>query len=126
MKSVTRKSRYVKPERSSLAHSAPIPGVASTARSTSGVGEGLCGQLRAFSGSGIYLASSGNVLMCNYLGTNAAGTAKLGNGYGVAVTGSGNTISGTTAATRTVTSGAATVGCSSAAVTVSLTIGSAR
>lgn len=44
----------------------------------------------------------------NYLGTDAAGTADLGNGYGVRLNGSsvtGNTVGGTTAADRNVISG---------------------
>src|SRR5438128_863891 len=48
----------------------------------------------------------GNVVVGNYLGTNAAGTAATANGNaGVGISSSNNTIGGTTAADRNVISG---------------------
>jgi hypothetical protein len=46
----------------------------------------------------------------NYIGTNASGTAGVGNVDGVDVLGSGNTIGGTTGAARNVISGNANDG----------------
>ena len=47
-----------------------------------------------------------NVVQGNYIGTNAAGTARMGNGmYGVEISQPNNTVGGTTAAARNVISG---------------------
>ncbi|MBW3539574.1 MAG: right-handed parallel beta-helix repeat-containing protein, partial [Planctomycetes bacterium] len=51
-------------------------------------------------------AGSGNQVQGNYIGTNAAGTADLGNSfYGVGISASGNVVGGTTTAARNVISG---------------------
>ena len=59
--------------------------------------------------SGIQLytsAASGNKIWDNYLGTNASGTAAIGNGNGVAIQGgANNTVGGTSSAQRNVISG---------------------
>src|SRR5262249_5267932 len=61
---------------------------------------------RAF---GLYITgatTSNNLVQGNYVGLNAAGTASLGNVYGILVSGAtGTTIGGTTAAARNVISG---------------------
>ncbi len=59
---------------------------------------------------GVYLTGatvSGTLVLGNYVGTNAAGTAAVANGWGVEIDGgaNGNTIGGTTAAHRNVLSG---------------------
>ena len=62
--------------------------------------------INRFSGSGIVLvATSTSVVAGNYLGTNAAGTAAAGNGYGVTVSSSGNIIGGFTPDARNIISG---------------------
>jgi Ca2+-binding RTX toxin-like protein len=65
------------------------------------------------SGSGVEIASSGNLVEGNYLGTNATATAALANqGDGVLFDAgaTGNTIGGATAAARNIISGNATDG----------------
>ena len=54
---------------------------------------------------GIRLVTSGNIVEGNFLGTNAAGTAALGNGVGLRAESSSNTIGGTVAAARNLISG---------------------
>ncbi|MGA2799646.1 MAG: Ig-like domain repeat protein, partial [Thermoguttaceae bacterium] len=57
---------------------------------------------------GIYFGNvaDNNIIAANFVGTNPAGTAAIGNGYGVRIkTGTGNTIGGTTAADRNIISG---------------------
>ena len=50
--------------------------------------------------------ATGNKILGNYIGTNAAGTAKLGNGwYGVEISQPNNIVGGTTAGSRNVISG---------------------
>lgn len=64
--------------------------------------------INSFNGDGIELATNGgNRIEGNYIGTNAAGTAKVQNGlHGIRVTNSpGNTLGGTTASARNVISG---------------------
>jgi uncharacterized repeat protein (TIGR01451 family) len=64
--------------------------------------------INRFGGAGINLnTDSGNLIEGNYLGTNVAGTAALGNSQGVSISGpsTNNTIGGTTAAARNVISG---------------------
>ncbi len=59
------------------------------------------------SGNGVLLYSSGNLVAGNFIGTNAAGTAALGNGSdGIFINSApSNTIGGTTAAARNIISG---------------------
>jgi hypothetical protein len=62
--------------------------------------------INRFSGAGIFLTGAGgNSIIANYLGTNPAGSAGIGNGAGISVYSSGNLIGGTTAAARNVISG---------------------
>ena len=63
--------------------------------------------INRFGGNGIVLQTSGgNVIEGNYIGTDVAGDADLGNGQnGILVTTSANTIGGTTAGARNVLSG---------------------
>jgi hypothetical protein len=76
------------------------------------VGGGSAAERNVISGNGIGVdienaSTSGNTVKGNYIGTNAAGTAAVANGYGVAL-GSGaqnNTIGGSSAAERNVISG---------------------
>src|SRR3989454_5779697 len=56
-------------------------------------------------GEGIHISSAGNIVQGNFIGTNAAGTAALGNGTGVLVTEPNNTIGGTTPGAGNVISG---------------------
>jgi hypothetical protein len=49
--------------------------------------------------------STGNKVEGNFIGTDAAGTADLGNLYGVYIEGSNNTVGGTTAGARNIISG---------------------
>ncbi len=60
-----------------------------------------------FGGDGIIISNNnGNTIQANYVGTNSAGTAALGNGHsGIGVASSNNTIGGTTATTRNIVSG---------------------
>jgi len=56
--------------------------------------------------NGVLLASSGNVIRGNYIGTNVGGTVALGNGNAVLIDNvANNTIGGTTPAARNVMSG---------------------
>ena len=66
----------------------------------------------AFPGRAIVLTGNGNdVVQCNYVGTNAAGSAAAGNWVGVAIlSGAGDTIGGTTVDARNVISGNAESG----------------
>ena len=64
-----------------------------------------------FKESGINVLSNSNIIAGNFIGTNAAGSAALGNSYGVyALNGQYNTIGGTTPAARNVISGNSTEG----------------
>jgi len=57
-------------------------------------------------GAGIHLASAGNVVEGNHIGTDVGGTEKLQNSFhGVRIDSSGNILGGTTAAARNVISG---------------------
>ena len=56
--------------------------------------------IERFSESGIDVLSDNNTVAGDFIGTNAAGTASLGNNSGVYVSGSGNMIGGTTADAR--------------------------
>ena len=58
------------------------------------------------SGVGIFLAGNNTIVAGNLIGTNAAGTAAVGNAaHGIDISGTGNTIGGTTALARNVISG---------------------
>jgi CSLREA domain-containing protein len=59
-----------------------------------------------FSGAGIDLTSSNNLITGNFIGTDFTGTTAAGNGNGIIVaSGSGNTIGGTSASARNLISG---------------------
>jgi hypothetical protein len=62
--------------------------------------------------SGIPITGQDNLILGNYLGTNAAGTAALGNGIGVVVSGLDNLIGGVTPAARNLIAGSKTEGVS--------------
>jgi parallel beta-helix repeat protein len=68
--------------------------------------------INRFSLDGISISSSNNTIRGNFIGTNAAGTAALGNRTGVAVTSTGNMIGGSGVATRNVISGNTSIGIS--------------
>jgi CSLREA domain-containing protein len=62
--------------------------------------------INSFSFYGMQIFGSSNLIQGNYIGTNVAGTAGLGNGFdGIRMIGSNNTIGGTTAAARNLISG---------------------
>jgi CSLREA domain-containing protein len=63
--------------------------------------------INGFRGAGIALsgAAAGSVIEGNYIGTDGAGAAAVGNGWGIGVTPSGVRIGGTTPAARNVISG---------------------
>jgi CSLREA domain-containing protein len=63
--------------------------------------------INSFSNPGVGISSgaTGNKVEGNYIGTDAAGTADLGNFYGVHIEGSNNTVGGTGAAARNIISG---------------------
>ncbi|HJQ71463.1 MAG TPA: FG-GAP-like repeat-containing protein [Blastocatellia bacterium] len=75
--------------------------------------------INRFSGDGIELsANGGNRIEGNFIGTNAAGTADLGNAFhGVLIHSSNNTVGGTAAGARNVISGNENIGVSLAAGT---------
>ena len=56
--------------------------------------------IQRFSGSGILVASANNIILGNFIGTNAAGTAARGNTEGVTVNAEGNFIGSGAAADR--------------------------
>ncbi|MBP8270654.1 MAG: DUF4347 domain-containing protein, partial [Sphaerotilus sp.] len=67
--------------------------------------------IQNFTASGLEIASGGNTLVGNYIGTNAVGTAAAGNAIGINIyAGAGNVVGGTTAADRNVISGNTNVG----------------
>ena len=59
-------------------------------------------------GGAIEIYSAGNVIEGNYIGTDATGTAKLANNFGIEIYSANNRIGGTTAASRNVISGNST------------------
>jgi Tol biopolymer transport system component len=59
---------------------------------------------------GLVVESTGNTIQDTYVGTNAAGTASVGNLNGILVSGNDNTIGGLTVAARNVISGNAEAG----------------
>jgi CSLREA domain-containing protein len=62
--------------------------------------------INRFANTGIFVEGGSNVIEGNFIGTNAAGTAALGNGFGVGVFYSANNIiGGTTPAARNLISG---------------------
>ena len=63
-----------------------------------------------FDGVVIFQSATGNLVQGNLIGTDASGTADLGNRIGVRVDGTGNTIGGTVAGARNVISGNDTSG----------------
>ena len=62
--------------------------------------------INRFSNTGIKIVSDNNIIAGNFIGTNAAGTAALGNAYGIYIlNGQYNTIGGTATGARNVISG---------------------
>jgi len=61
--------------------------------------------INQFGGSGIDIQSHNNTIQCNFLGTDATGTARMSNGYGLKILSSSNQIGGTTPETRNLISG---------------------
>ena len=87
-------------------------GVHNQASHTNTIGGLTAAERNVISGNkqdGILLAShgsAGNKILGNYIGTNAAGTAKIGNGmYGVEISEPNNVVGGTAAGARNVISG---------------------
>jgi hypothetical protein len=74
-----------------------VTGIAATANGTV-IGGGLIASQRntIYSNptTGLSLSGSGNVIVGNYIGTNAAGSGALANGRGILITGSSNVIGG--------------------------------
>src|SRR5262249_17799157 len=68
---------------------------------TAGAGNVISGN----STSGILLSSGGNLVQGNYIGTDASGTAALGNFNGIVASASNNTIGGTAAGAGNIISG---------------------
>ena len=92
-------------------------GVHNQASHTNTIGGLTAAERNVISGNkqdGILLAShgaAGNRILGNYIGTNAAGTAKIGNGlYGVEISEPNNVVGGTVAGARNVISGNAKSG----------------
>lgn len=92
-------------------------GVHNQASHTNTIGGKTAAERNVISGNkqdGILLAShgaAGNRILGNYIGTNAAGTAKLGNGlYGVEISEPNNVVGGTEAGARNIISGNAKSG----------------
>jgi titin len=54
---------------------------------------------------GAYISSSGNLVQGNFVGTDVAGTTRLGNVVGLSIGGSNNLVGGTTVAARNIISG---------------------
>jgi len=75
-----------------------------------GAGNLLSGQGAGWAGIALDAGTSGFVVQGNHIGTDAAGTAAVGNFAGVWIEGSGHTIGGTTAAARNLISGNTDVG----------------
>jgi CSLREA domain-containing protein len=73
-------------------------------------------------GAAIVLAGTGNKVVCNYIGTNAGGTAAVANATGISVTGGTNTIGGTTATDGNLISGNTTAAIDIAATATGTTI----
>ena len=83
----------------------------SASNTIGGTAAGAGNLISGNSKDGVELEASNNLVEGNLIGTNAAGTAALGNGLtGVYVGAASNTIGGTTAAARNVISGNGTVG----------------
>ncbi len=61
--------------------------------------------INRFRSAGVWISSGANKVQGNFIGTNAAGTADLGNGGGVWIQASNNTIGGTASGARNVISG---------------------
>ncbi len=61
--------------------------------------------INRFRGAGVEISSGANKVQGNFIGTNAAGTADLGNGGGVQIEASNNTIGGAASGARNVISG---------------------
>jgi titin len=81
-------------------------GVFISAGSNNRIGGTTAGERNLFAGNdaGIRIDSSNNVVQGNYFGTDATGTAGLGNLEGLLIRGSNNQIGGTTAAARNIIS----------------------
>jgi CSLREA domain-containing protein len=70
--------------------------------------QGDCNLISGNTNGGIYIVGANNQVLGNFIGSNATGTAAIGNGNqnpGIMVIGSGNIIGGTTPAGRNIISG---------------------
>ncbi|HUQ33560.1 MAG TPA: Calx-beta domain-containing protein [Pyrinomonadaceae bacterium] len=68
--------------------------------------------INRFSNYGITLSSANNTIRGNFIGTNASGTAALGNQVGISVGSSGNMVGGASASSRNIISGNTSIGVS--------------
>ena len=94
------------------AGTAPLPNSAdgvliengATANTIGGLASGAGNVISGNDSNGVEIDASDNLVVGNFIGTNAAGTGAIGNACGVYVGAASNTIGGTTAAARNVIS----------------------
>jgi hypothetical protein len=75
-----------------------------------GTADGARNVISGNTNEGIAITSSSNLVLGNYVGTDATGAQPLANGIGVSIGGSGNTVGGTAAAAGNLISGNTTYG----------------